>query len=294
MNQFKKNIYLLTGMLALMVALLSPACKLEDLEDPNNPSAAAIENNATLAEIQNVVDGTIAGMRNNLPIYFDAIGVIGREFWRFSGSDPRYTTDLLGGGDSELDPGGFYTTNPYGSRYRVVRNCYILETAIDNSTAAMTNEQRNAARGFAKTIRAHESLLAFNQQYDNGIRGDVKDPVNLGPFLSKDASIDAIAALLDEAKANLDAGGETFPFSLSADNFNIVENPGDPVTVREFKQFNRALAARVAAYRQQWGACLTALNESFMDKDPAGGIDMYRGCYHTVKQNSNARKKIMK
>lgn len=259
-----------------VVALFSfTACKLDDLEDPNNPSAGAIEANATLAEIQNVVDGTLSAMRNNLPTYFDAIGPVGREFWRFSGSDPRYTNDLLGANTAQLDPGGFYTTTPYASRYRTIRNCYILDNAIANTRAAITTGQRKAALGFSKTIRAHELLLAFNQQWTNGVRVDVQDPGNLGPFLSKDASLDAIQRLLTEANADLTAAGsEAFPFKLR-EGFAGFDSPAN------FNKFNRGLAARVAAYREKWDECLSALGGSFLD--PAG--DFATGCYWTYSKS---------
>jgi starch-binding outer membrane protein, SusD/RagB family len=270
-----KNMRFLLALFSMVVALSFTSCDLDDLDDPNNPSAGAIEANATLAEIQNVVDGTVAAMRNNLPTYFDAVGPIGREYWRFSGSDPRYTNDLLGANTAQLDPGGFYTTTPYGSRYRTIRNCYILDNAIANTRAAVTPGQRKAALGFSKTIRAHELLLAFNQQWTNGIRVDVQDPANLGPFLSKDASLDAIQRLLTEANADLSAAGsEAFPFKLR-EGFAGFDTPAN------FNKFNRGLAARVAAYREKWDECLSALGASFLN--PAGNFAA--GCYWTYSQS---------
>ncbi len=269
MLQHKKFLAPLSWLLALAAMLSFGACKLDDLDDPNNPSVSAIEGSATLAEIQNVVDGIQSGMRNNLPIYYDAIGVVGRDFWRFSGSDPRYTQDLLGGDDATLDAGAFYTTNAYGSRYRVVRNCYILDNALSNTTASLTDAQRKAASGFSKTIRAHELLLALVQQWDNGIRVDVADPDRLGPFLSKDGSLDAIATLLDEAHTDLAAGGANFPFKLRS-GFTGFDTPAG------FDKVNRGLAARVDAYRGDWAGVKDALNGSFLD--PAG--DLYAGVYN--------------
>ncbi|HRI61250.1 MAG TPA: RagB/SusD family nutrient uptake outer membrane protein [Saprospiraceae bacterium] len=261
MLQYKRLLNLLFGVLALAAALSFSACNLDDLDDPNNPSSSAIESNATLAEIQNVVDGIQSGMRNNLAIYYDGVGVIGREFYRFSGSDPRYTQDLLGGDDAVLDPGGFYTTNAFGSRYRVIRNCYILDNAVTNTSAVLTSEQRRAAAGFSKTIRAHELLLAFNQQWTNGIRTDVSDPDNLGPFIGENNPKDAlreIAAILEEGYADLQAGGASFPFALRS-GFDGFQTPAD------FGKFNRALLARVQAYNENWDVVLQALGASFLD-----------------------------
>ena len=217
------------------------ACEIEPIEDPNNPSVGAITNNASLSEIQNLVTGIEGAMRLNLGQYFDGVGPIGREFYRFSTSDPRFTSDLLGKGSATLDNNTFYTTNPYASRYRAVKNANILITAVDNSSAITTNEARSAAKGFANTIKAHELLLVWVQQYDNGIRIDVSDPDNLGPFVGEGdpkLALREIAALLDEGHTQLMNGGTAFPFTLSS-GFIGFSTPAN------FDKVNRALLARV-------------------------------------------------
>ncbi len=50
--------------------------------------------------------------------------------------------------------------------------------------------------------------------------------------------------MLDEGKADLTGSEIVFPVSVVTD-----------VTPAKLLQFNRALAARVAIYRQQWGSC---------------------------------------
>jgi hypothetical protein len=99
-------------------------------------------------------------------------------------------------------------------------------------------------------------LLVLNQLYDTGIRVDVKDPENLGGFVSRTAALDAIAALLDVGNADL--AGSEFVFKLSAGfaGFDDAVN---------FAKFNRALAARVNIYREKYPEAITALNASFLD-----------------------------
>jgi hypothetical protein len=89
--------------------------------------------------------------------------------------------------------------------------------------------------------------------YGNGIRVDVKNPDNLGPFLTRQQSIDAINSLLNEANTDLKGNNANFPFRTS-----LVTG-----TANDFSKFNRALAARVAIYRQDWAGANTALTESF-------------------------------
>src|SRR4030095_230627 len=131
-----------------------------------------------------------------------------------------------------------------------------------------TGEQRTAGKAYANTIKAYELLIALNLEYGNGIRVDVANPAALGPFLSKDESFNAINDLLDNSYNDLIANaGVDFPFTTTF--FSS--------TAGEFAKFNRALAARVAVYKQDWSGALDALNNSFFDIDG----DLNEGVYYT-------------
>lgn len=67
-----------------------------------------------------------------------------------------------------------------------------------------------------------------------------------------------IAKLLDDAKADLPTA--TFGFKLSS-GFRDFDTPAT------FSRFNRALAARIATYRQRWGETLEDLSEGFFELD---------------------------
>ncbi|MEI9912132.1 MAG: hypothetical protein WDO71_22260 [Bacteroidota bacterium] len=95
---------------------------------------------------------------------------------------------------------------------------------------------------------------------------EVADPNNLGPILNNTESITAIAALLDAAKTDL--AGATISFTLTPGFTGLADAAG-------LIKFNRALAARVAVYRQQWSAALTALNESFFDLNGSFNTGVY-------------------
>lgn len=250
----------------LVAALVFPSCRVEPINDPNNPGIGPISSGATLSELQNLVDGTEAVMRSNLGNYYDDVSVIGREYYRFSLSDPRLTSDLLGKGNAVLDNNTFYITNPYSARYRAIRNAYILIDALTNTKASITDEQKKAGIAYAKTIQAYEFLLVYNLLYNNGIRVDVRDPDKLGPFLSRQASIDYIMSLLNEANADLKGNTASFPFTTTL-------WPGNAAA---FSKLNRAVAARVAVYRQDWAGASTALSESFLDLNG----DLKTGAYH--------------
>jgi len=258
MKRFSKCILSIILIPVLPVIFFS-SCKIEPFPDPNNPGAGAISANPTPGEIQNLVTGIESGIRDNINFYLDDAGVIGREIYRFSSSDPRFTSDLLGKGTSVLDNNTFYITNPFAARYRVVKNINILLDGLTNTTSAdIDNVDRTIGKAYANTVKAHELLMVFNLEYNNGIRVDVANPDALGPFLTKEESLNAINDLLNTAYTDLIANASaTFPFSTTLYSD----------TAGQFAKFNRALAARVAVYREDWAGALTALDNSFFDID---------------------------
>lgn len=239
-------------LILLLGVVLLPSCK-KDYGNLNSPTIEDYLKNASRDQLNGLVAGTLSGMRNNEGMYLDVAGVIGREIYRFSNADPRYTSELLG--SAPVNNTGFYITNPWASRYRVVKNCNVLIDAATNSTQ-ISDDEKKGYTGFAKTIKAYDLLMNLNLTYTNGIRVDVSDQNNLGPILNYDASISAIASLLDEAQTDLNGASIIFP---------LTSGFGSLTDAAGLTKFNRALAARVAVYRQQWSDALTDLNESFFN-----------------------------
>ncbi|MBA4167254.1 MAG: RagB/SusD family nutrient uptake outer membrane protein [Chitinophagaceae bacterium] len=241
-------------LLLIVSGALLPSCQ-KNYGNLNNPTVEDFLNNASSSQLNNLVNGTESAMRNNIGLYLDDVGVIGREIYRFSGADPRYTTDLLGASDATLNNTGFYITNTWNDKYRVIKNCNLLIQAAENSRL-ITDADKKGYTGFAKTIKAYELLLTLDLTWDNGIRVDVTDPNKLGPVLDHTAALAAIAILLDDGKTDLSAAD--ISFSLSSGFSGFKDSGG-------LTKFNRALAARVAVYRAKWDDALDYLNESFFD-----------------------------
>ncbi len=277
MNNYLNKIKFKQVIAALAITLVLPACEVDEIADPNNPTIESVLVNATIPALNNLVVGTEAAMRIDLGTYYDDLGVVGREHYRFSGSEPRFTSDLLGGGSSILDNNTFYTTRPWSGRYRAVKNANIL-IASANNTNQITDAQKQGYLGFAKTIKAHQLLMALTLTNENGIRIDVANPDNLGPIVGKDAALSAIAAMLEEAKTHLQNAGTSFAFPLSS-GFVEFKTPAT------FLTFNRALAARVAAYRGNYADVLTFLNASFLQLNNNPG-SFAKGVYYTFSNNS--------
>ncbi|KAA2243757.1 RagB/SusD family nutrient uptake outer membrane protein [Chitinophaga agrisoli] len=274
----KHNITKYIKLASLLLVL--GACQKGDIPNLNTPDASLITVNPTKGELDNLVTGLESGMRFNLGTYLEVVGVVGREIYRFAGSEPRYTIELLGGGASTLDNNTFYITNPWASRYRTVRQGYLLIEGAQNATT-ITEPVRKGYLGIAHTIMAYQLLLNLNMTDENGIRVDVADYKNLGPFVEKTPALEAIAQMLDQGQADLTGAEIAFPL---ASGFDLArEAPDNALTAAGLIRFNRALAARVAVYRQQWAAALTALNASFFDLNGSTSA----GFYNSFSTNSN-------
>ncbi|MEP6725254.1 MAG: RagB/SusD family nutrient uptake outer membrane protein [Bacteroidota bacterium] len=250
-----KNINIKYILLLISAGFFFYSCK-KDYGNLNSPTVEDFLKNATKDELNNLVSGTESGMRNVLSMYLDDAGTLGREGYRFSGSEPRYVTDLLGANSGTLSSSNFYITQPWAARYRVVKNCNVLIQAADNSSA-VTAPQKDGYKGFARTIKAYQLLMNLNLTYTNGIRTDVNDPDHLGAFVSYPNALTAIALLLDSGKTDLTNASIVFPLA-GFGSFN------DAAGVLKF---NRGLAARVAVYQQNWDLALTALSQSFFGLD---------------------------
>src|SRR5664279_3252493 len=259
--QKNKTIYTI---LLLGVVFSFTSCK-KDYGNLNNATVQDFLKNASQSELNNLVSGTEAGMRNVINLYLDDVGTIGREGYHFATSEPRYVTDLLGASAGTLSNSNFYITNPWAARYRVVKNCNTLVGAAKNSTL-ISDAQKSGYIGFARTIKAYQLLMNLNLTDSNGIRIDVNDPDHLGPFVNYTNALAAIASLLDSAKTDFSSASIGFHLSGFA---GLDDAPG-------LLKFNRALAARVDVYLQNWQGALTALNESFFGLT----VDFKFGAYH--------------
>ncbi len=247
----------------VITILFFTACK-KDYGDLNHATVQSLSSNATQSELNNLVSGTESGMRTSLNFYLDDVSIIGRETYRFSNSEPRYTIDLLGGNGSALGGSNFYITNPWAARYSVVKNCNILIQAATNSTL-ISAAQKAGYIGFARTIKAYQLLLNLNLTYTNGIRVDVSNPLNIGPFVKYPDGLTAITALLDSAKNDFSTATVSFPlagFTGFSDAAGLA-------------QFNRALAARVSVYQSNWQTALNDLNESFFGLNTSFNTGVY-------------------
>ena len=226
------------------------SCTFDEQTDPNGPSLEGVLIGASINQLNNLVVGVESTMRNSLGIQTTSSGTMAREFYLFD-ADPRNTANLLGKNGSTLENSDFYSTGPWGGRYRPIKNANILIQSVNN-TETITAAQKAGYIGFAQTVIAFE-LIEVLKSY-NKARVDVSDDLNLGPILEFNEAIAAVRLLLDDALSNLNAAGAEFTFDLAG--FDGFDSPSD------FAKFNRATAAVAALYAGDKSGALSALNAS--------------------------------
>lgn len=234
---------------------LLAGCELEEVTDPNNPDLGSVENDANETQLNTMAIGILGGIRNSHDVYVTATGSVARELYLFD-ADPRNLEDLLGRDQSVLDNNTYYLVAPYNDSYQVIKTANVLLDAVESTTSITVSEaEKRGYEAFAKTMQAHQFLRVLNMLGANGIRIDVADPDNLGDFVPPAQALAHIAGLLDEAATTLSGGNAEFAFDLHG--FGTFGTPAG------FLEFNRALAARVAAYRENWQEVLNNLEDSF-------------------------------
>jgi len=261
-NTRKFNIIILT------IGFLSfTSCDLEGGESLNGASTSSISDDLSRGELPQAISGILSDMRDRLDTQVDVQSIFGREYYYITSSDPRFEGDVVTG---NLDNQTFYTTAPWGFRYAAIKEVNLTLSGLTNTTSDFSAAEAAATRGVLNTLKAHQLLMVSNNQYTNGIRIDVADFDNLGPIVGYDEALSAIAGLLTDAANDLASGGSSFPFNLTS-GYDGFDTPSG------FLQFNKALTARVEAYRGNSAAVLSALGGSFMNMTG----DLTTGVYHT-------------
>jgi len=270
-----------TSILILAATLAAaPGCDL-DVPDLNNPAYGDLADNPTRTTATAAATGLIIGNRRNHAAangYVGQLGILGREAYNFDKADPRYIGELLEG---TLNPGSPFGGNFWALPYANIRLANTLVGALDKvPDAELSGTEKSAIRGVAHTITALDLLEVINTRDDIGAVIDTDRAIgDVGPIAGKTEVLTEIARLLDDGATELAAGGDAFPFGLGTGYAGF----DDPVS---FRQFNRAVRARVAVYQKQYATALTALDESFIDDTAMSQRALDAGVYYSYSTAS--------
>lgn len=261
---------------ASMVAALA-ACSNLDVQNTNAPTADALEGAPTPAILSRTAVGIQIEAFNDLGGELQQWGIYGREGWNLLGNDPRETGEEIRG---PQDPGG-RAGGGWAGKYGAILTINSYLRALGN-TSGLTDADLRASQGFAKTLKAwHLHKLAVRSG-PTGLPVDTDRPITAepAPLVSSANAMAAASALLDEALADLGAGGAAFPFSF-------VPGYTGFTTPVSFARFNRALAAKVLVHRatfagcaECWAQAATAIGQSFIttaDLPASLSIGVYYG-----------------
>jgi starch-binding outer membrane protein, SusD/RagB family len=256
-----------------VAVLVLAGCNSDALNVPNYNSVATTTT-PDVALIQNLASGILIQNRGNLPGFYSDAGIFGRESLNYFSTDGRTVTNYLT--VAQLDNAGF-ASGGWAGRFTNMRNV-INFTSIVDGAGFLTASQKSAAKGFAKTFRAIELMYVLAQRDSIGAPVEIDAVTNVAKaFVSRDSAYKFGLALLNEAAADLGAGGTAFPFTLPA-GFAPFNTPTN------FLKLNRAFAARYYVIYATLGggsaaftSALAALNGSFINS--ATGADLRLGAY---------------
>jgi hypothetical protein len=266
------------------------ACNSDRLTIPNyaNPTPGALASDP-VGNVQFRVNGILDLNRRNMLTWVNNSGIFGRESFNYFLTDSRVTANYLD--KPSLDPGG-QAAGDWTGRFSNLRAIYSLVGVVDSvPTTVFSDQDRSAAMGFAHTMNALELSYVVMARDSLGAPVDINDdPRVLAPFVSRDSVYNYIVGELDQAKAELQAGGAAFPFKLGS-GFAGFDTPAT------FLQFNRALAARINVYRASMGisgcgpalslACYTTALQDLDDSFLSEGGSLTTGVYDIYSSAAN-------
>ncbi|HKO15471.1 MAG TPA: RagB/SusD family nutrient uptake outer membrane protein [Gemmatimonadaceae bacterium] len=279
-----------TGLIA--GALLAIAgCGADRLNVPNyqNPTTGSITSDP-VAAIPLLATGVLRDDRGNFTGYVSGTGILGRESYNYTATEGRNTSGWL---TSDVENGTSFGGGALWSPpFFTLRDAFNTATVVDAASESQVSAtQKSAVHGFLHTMEALSLLYLINTRDSLGAVVEVTaDPTKLEPFVSRDSVFNRIIGRLDQAATELRSGGASFPFTFHSGYTGFT-------TPTTYLKFNRALAARVNAYRASLGiagcgakfspACyqtvLQNLSESFLD--PSGSLS--GGVYNVYSSAAN-------
>ncbi|MCA2991004.1 RagB/SusD family nutrient uptake outer membrane protein [Gemmatimonas sp.] len=271
-----------------LASLTLAACSKDTLNitNPNTPSVAGASSDPQALQL--LATGLLRQNRNSRGGFITETGRFGREAYVYTPQEGRNTSAYLIGisGQNRLDPAGF-AVGSWGGPYGNLRDVFNFKNSVNASN--LSAEQKRAALGFAKTIEGIELLTVIATRDTIGAVVQInQDATQLAPFVSRDSTYRYILGILDEAAADLSAGGAAFPFSLNS-GFTGFNTPST------FRQFNRAMAARAAAYyatagggAAAWTRARQALDASFININATTAAAYNVGVYHPYGASPDA------
>jgi len=246
---------------ALICAAALTACADLDIANTNAPTVETLTAAPNREIMARAATGIFSQAYSDVGTEIQYYALYGREGYNLLGNDPRETGEQIRGPQDPTGRNSGIWLGPY-SAIRTI-NTYLAALPV---AAGLSDAERRASAGFAKTLKAWHLHRVAIRSGRLGMPIDVDRQITAdpAPFVSFQAAMEAASALMDDAFADLQAGGAAFPFSVAPGYTGFT-------TPTTFAQFNRALAAKVLVHRATfvncttcWAQANTAIGASFV------------------------------
>jgi hypothetical protein len=268
----------LAGTTLLLSSLLLGGCQTTELTNPNIATPAALASDP-LTSLKLSATSIVAAQRSSIGTFITSTGAFGRELYNISPTESRTVTAFY----QTIDDASGGANVGWSDHYATLRNISVFSDAVKGSSL-LSAQQQSAALGFAQTSEALELLYVVLTRHNLGAVVQIlPSTTDLAPFVSRDSVYAYIANRLDSAHVKLLAAGSIpFPFVLPTGTGVGYGGFDTPAT---FDQLNRALQARVQAYRASlangspvlYASALSALNGSFIQPLAIDRSNLTRG-----------------
>ena len=230
----------LTAGLAVVGLMGLAACK--DTAVPNFRSPQI--NPESPSGIQFLVTGVVANSRADIGQDILSLSGFAREIGVFTTTDSRFITEWMGDGNI-IPNSDFYGGGGWSAEFQNAKDAEAIIQDVPKVTPAYSASDVSLITGVMKTFEAYNMMLVAETRDTNGVPifGFASPPATPAPILCIKDVWKGIAAMLDSAEGDLDAGHPgPLPIGLPP-GFAAASLAGPSGTAGTFAGFNRALAA---------------------------------------------------
>jgi starch-binding outer membrane protein, SusD/RagB family len=194
--------------------------------------------------IQYLVTGVVSNSRTDVGQDIVSLSGFGRDMGVFTSVDSRFITELMGDGN-EIPNSDFYGGGGWSAEFQNGKDAEAIIHDLPAVVPAYSASDASLITGVMKTFEAYNMMLVAETRDTLGVPlfGYAATAAKPAPFLCIKDVWKGIAATLDSAEADLDAGKPgPLPITLPS-GFGIANLAGPSGTSGSFAGLNRALAA---------------------------------------------------
>ena len=194
--------------------------------------------------IQYLVTGVVSNTRTDIGQDIVSLSGFSREMGVFTSVDSRFITELMGFGNT-IPNSDFYGEGGWSVEFQNGKDAEAIIQDLAKVTPAYSASDVSLITGVMKTFEAYNMMLVAETRDTLGVPlfGYAATAAHPAPFLCIKDVWKGIAAMLDSAEADLDAGKPgPLPITLPP-GFGIANMAGPSGTSGSFSGLNRALAA---------------------------------------------------